>query len=100
MKSLGGKPKNGPIVVALKRFVLDGEAVILGVDEETLSLGLVAVLALVARGVNLDLHHTPARERRLFAKEAPYWGGEFDCCSRAVVKRIAISSALISITSR
>ena len=32
MKSFGGKPKNGPIVVALKRFVLDGEAVILGVD--------------------------------------------------------------------
>jgi len=74
LKPFGGKPKNGPIVVALKRFVLDGEAVILGVDEETLSLGLVAVLALVARGVSLDLHQTTARHRRSFAKDAPYWG--------------------------
>jgi hypothetical protein len=31
--------------------------------------------------------------------ERDTWG-EFDCCSRAVVKRIAIRSALISITSR
>ena len=31
--------------------------------------------------------------------ERDIWG-EFDCCSRAVVKRIAIRSALISITSR